>query len=78
MPIYEFKCGKCGHGFEELLSGSNTAGVKCPKCGAAKPSKRLSVFGVSAGVKTCATADTGGGCCGGGACKHLKRGKCSV
>lgn len=34
MPIYEYKCDKCGHKFELLMpvseSGTN---VQCPRCG---------------------------------------------
>ena len=33
MPIFEFKCKKCGNIFEELfLKKSNDETVSCPKC----------------------------------------------
>ena len=32
MPIYNFKCGHCGHVFDELVKLSDTD-AKCPKCG---------------------------------------------
>jgi len=33
MPIYEFKCSKCGEFFEVIVMGSNDNDiVTCPKC----------------------------------------------
>ncbi len=34
MPIYEYRCLKCGHQFEKLQSISEDAVKKCEKCGA--------------------------------------------
>jgi len=43
MPIYEYKCRKCGELFEQFVSGDKTdADVKCPKCGAKNPERRIS------------------------------------
>jgi len=39
MPLYEYKCTKCGHEFEELVSFSGADKVKCEKCG--KQTERL-------------------------------------
>ena len=39
MPIYEYKCTKCGHIFEELRSITDGEGATCPKCGA--PAKKI-------------------------------------
>ena len=39
MPIYEFVCESCGHGFEELVGshvGLDAADVVCPECKSAK------------------------------------------
>ncbi len=33
MPIYEYRCLKCGHQFEKLQSISEDAVKKCEKCG---------------------------------------------
>ncbi len=46
MPIYEYKCGSCGHGFEHITR----AGVApaCPKCQGEDLEKQLSVFAVGA------------------------------
>jgi putative FmdB family regulatory protein len=41
MPIYEFRCPKCGEVFEELVFGED-ARVPCPCCGAKKSEKLLS------------------------------------
>ena len=34
MPLYEYKCAKCGHTFEKIESVSAAETKKCPKCGA--------------------------------------------
>lgn len=34
MPIYDFRCKKCGHRFEVLTSISQMDEVVCEKCGA--------------------------------------------
>ncbi len=41
MPIYEFKCEACEHGFE-LIIGVNAPGPrKCPECGKLRVKKVL-------------------------------------
>lgn len=47
MPIFEYKCGKCGHKFEYLASNSSDNPDECPKCGQKKPVKQMSVFSTS-------------------------------
>jgi putative FmdB family regulatory protein len=34
VPLYEYKCVKCGHRFEKIESLSASETKKCPKCGA--------------------------------------------
>lgn len=34
VPLYEYKCVKCGHRFEKIESVSASENKKCPKCGA--------------------------------------------
>ncbi len=34
MPLYEYKCQKCGHRFEKIESMNASTTKKCPKCGA--------------------------------------------
>lgn len=32
MPLYEYRCGSCGNGFEVRQSFSDAPGAACPKC----------------------------------------------
>jgi len=34
LPLYEYKCRKCGHRFEKIESVNSSTTKKCPKCGA--------------------------------------------
>lgn len=34
MPLYEYRCKKCGHQFEIIQKFSDKLQSKCPKCGA--------------------------------------------
>lgn len=34
MPLYEYKCVKCGHRFEKIEPFSASEIKKCPQCGA--------------------------------------------
>lgn len=44
MPIYEYKCVKCGKISEFLQSGSGKVGLKCEHCGGTKLEKQFSTF----------------------------------
>ncbi len=44
MPIYEFKCEKCGNVFEHLYFKSDDNYAPCPSCGGNKTEKLLSTF----------------------------------
>jgi len=45
MPIYEFKCKKCGNKFEYLCFNSKDAeNAQCPNCGAQETERLLSCF----------------------------------
>ncbi|WP_203472487.1 FmdB family zinc ribbon protein [Dissulfurispira thermophila] len=67
MPIFEYKCDKCGYEFEKLIFGNTK--VACPECGAENVKKKLSVFGMS-GVEN----QTSSGCssCSSGSCSSCK------
>lgn len=41
MPIYDFACTDCGHGFERLQKLSDPDPADCPSCGAAAVKRRL-------------------------------------
>ena len=45
MPIYEYRCQKCGYKFEKLVF--NKEKIKCPRCGSENPKKLFSSFAVS-------------------------------
>lgn len=42
MPLYEYKCKKCGHRFEEIQKYSDRPIKKCPKCKKGTVEKLLS------------------------------------
>ncbi|MCL2337737.1 MAG: zinc ribbon domain-containing protein [Firmicutes bacterium] len=57
MPIYEFRCHKCGHRFEKLCPiGENGAKMQCPTCAAPAPNRVMSGF--------CASGTDSGSSCG--------------
>ena len=35
MPLYAYRCTKCGHSFEKIQSFSDQPETVCPKCGGA-------------------------------------------
>ncbi|AEF95144.1 regulatory protein, FmdB family [Desulfotomaculum nigrificans CO-1-SRB] len=45
MPIYEFRCTKCGHKFAKLSPlGETGANLNCPSCQAPAPRRVMSGF----------------------------------
>jgi len=61
MPFYEYRCGGCGHQFEELVrSMTEEPKVKCPACGSAKTVRQFSVF--STGVPSSGPSGKCAGC----------------
>jgi len=45
MPIYEYRCKKCGEKFEKLVRFStSTSEIECPKCGSQRVEKLISAF----------------------------------
>jgi putative FmdB family regulatory protein len=45
LPLYEYKCEKCGHRFEKIEPFSASTVKKCPKCGA-KAERQISAAGI--------------------------------
>src|SRR5881394_2332977 len=45
MPIYEYRCGKCGHLDEHLQKVAERPLSKCPACGKKAYKKQLSAAG---------------------------------
>jgi putative FmdB family regulatory protein len=47
MPIYEYTCQDCGHGFEKFVrSVTSVEAPLCPQCGGTHVKKGWSVFGM--------------------------------
>lgn len=56
MPIYEYKCTKCGERFEAFRSfGGKDEDIKCPACGATNPERIFSIFGTRSSGDSCDT-----------------------
>ncbi|MBW1743460.1 MAG: zinc ribbon domain-containing protein [Deltaproteobacteria bacterium] len=51
MPLYEFRCPKCGHEFEQIVFSTDKEPPRCVRCGDSKPERLLSVFSSSARTK---------------------------
>ncbi len=68
MPIYEFTCQKCGHGFEEILSLAELAKgeLKCPSCGCRDVQRGFSTFATGSSASGGSVGGFAGGGCGGG------------
>ncbi|HSG29292.1 MAG TPA: zinc ribbon domain-containing protein [Candidatus Krumholzibacterium sp.] len=62
MPIFEYRCAKCGKAFEELVQSSDTV-PPCPHCGSRRTEKQISTF-------SCHSSGSGGG----GGCPHASGG----
>jgi putative FmdB family regulatory protein len=79
MPIFEYRCTKCGNKFEELVTGDRDKQIPCPSCGAKSTEKQMSAIGgismgksssgPSCGSGGCSPA-SGSSCCSSGMCPH--------
>jgi putative FmdB family regulatory protein len=55
MPIYEYECLKCQERFElRRQIFDSDSNVRCPKCGAEKPTRVFSVFTTGSKKGMCA------------------------
>ena len=78
MPIFEYRCAKCGNKFEELVTGNRDVAISCPACGEKETEKQMSVIGgISMGKPSpgcsagCGTTSCGSaGMCSSGMCPH--------
>jgi len=61
VPLYEYKCGKCGEIFEELVSLSSPTEIVCPKCGSKESERVLSAFSMAGGGASGCAAPSGSG-----------------
>jgi putative FmdB family regulatory protein len=59
MPIYEYRCKKCGELFEALRPvGDSGKRLSCPKCGARGVEKQYSAFAVTGTCGKCSSSFT--------------------
>ena len=70
MPIFEYKCGQCGHVMEVLQKGRGAGKLTCEKCDSPDVGKLLSGFAVgraseSPACDSCSSLPACGGCTGG-------------
>ncbi len=66
MPVYEYRCSKCGEKFEKFVrSVSARNEVVCPRCGNTEVKKLVSLFGLTGGLQT-SSGGSGGSCVTGG------------
>lgn len=62
MPLYEYRCGKCGHITEVLERADSSARHACERCGSRRMEKLISTFGVGP------SGEQSGGSCPTGTC----------
>ncbi len=64
MPVYEYRCPKCGERFEKWIRSLNAqTEVVCPRCGNTEVEKAVSLF---AGLTGGSRASSGASCSSGG------------
>lgn len=60
MPIYEYRCERCGHVFDKFVRSMSAAvEIECPQCHGRECRKSISLFGM---------ASTSGGSANAAAC----------
>lgn len=70
MPLYEFRCNKCGNVFEQLIfSSDEEEKLACPLCGERDTCRLMSLFssgssssgkGLSSGLSSSCASSSGG------------------
>jgi putative FmdB family regulatory protein len=63
MPIYEYRCEKCGMVNEILVLGREES-LSCKSCGSSELSKLMSAPNISMGGPSSSFSPPSGGCCG--------------
>lgn len=75
MPIYEYRCKKCGHTFEELVFGDDVP--SCPKCKEPEAEKMISRCSCRLADGTPDSFDLPSAPASGGGCAGCSGGNCS-
>ena len=71
MPIYEYRCKVCEHGYERLVKSSRALAPACPACGSKRVERLLSSFSALSGGAAkgnCSLGACPSGSCMGGGC----------
>jgi putative FmdB family regulatory protein len=69
MPIYSYRCRKCGHTFEQLVGvTAESTELKCDKCGHRDVEKTMSPFAVRMGASKAVASSSGASSCATGTC----------
>jgi len=63
MPLYEYKCEKCGAKFEDLQSSGSTKKPPCPSCKGTAVAKQFSAFAITNQPEQAACGEGGCGRC---------------
>jgi len=66
MPIFEYRCNKCGEDFERLVFGDQV--VRCPRCDSDDIKKKFSTFGMSGVERAGSGSSSGCGSCSSNSC----------
>ncbi len=61
MPIYDYRCKKCGNRFTVMVSISDRDKVTCQKCGSPQVEQLISACSVKVGNCGASPVKTGGG-----------------
>ena len=64
MPLYEYHCTRCDDDFEVLVRSAGDK-PKCPTCAGRRVTRKLSLFGMSAGSRSDGGRPAGGSGCAG-------------
>ena len=67
MPIFEFKCGRCGHIYEELVLSGEEEALMCPECKSKKVNRLISRTGAVGKSSAGTSRGVSSSSCGGGA-----------
>lgn len=61
MPIYDYKCAKCGHRFSQMASIDERKNVSCPQCQSKKVVQLITGCSINTGGCGSGTSAPAGG-----------------